>query len=361
MPLANLNLQSVEEFRNFSIDSLFLKDYKVKIGGEKFNIENRFKNMEKIYIVNGIPVSKDLPIGVSIVNLDITEINNYNPLLNFNNKYNGKIWDINFESQRLSDIVIINVITDSNIFIPSNIRYSIEDEGVINILEVTLTQGSSSGVLVNNRREFSIKNSTLNYSSLNESGDENSILFNYYGFVNGGSLNSVNLNNQGFTTMNIWDVDLLTDGSECSVYGVIKLEKNMKHGTICKINHLEKNTFSNQEFRFILDGSSYAMYDGDSTVVNSAKDSSTAQNSKTIMLSNSARIYNKPRLNIYTGEVKATHGASVGRLDGEDIFYLKQRGLKESIIKSLLIDAFVIDLLDKVKSNSFREYLHDKR
>ena len=357
MRLPNIKLNEIEEYKNFSVDILLDKDYDLVSGGI-YNTENIYNDFILIKIVNGIPVYN----GKNIL---ISEHSNKpqakNSFVEINNKFKNIFFNIEIMEEIDKPLLFLNVLTSSNSFIPSNISIIAKNCGQIDILEVLTQEDGVRGVLVNNVREFEIENSTINYSRVDELNNFNSSVFNYNGFVNNGTLKKILLNNSGFININNWNIDLVSSNSNCFIFGVVKLNNSMRHGSVCKINHLAKETNSTQEFRHILDGNSYAMYDGDSTIIGKAKDSSTAQHSKTIMLSNNARIFNKPRLNIYTGEVKAKHGASVGKLDDEDIFYLKQRGLKDTIIKKLLVDAFVIDVIDLVESSKIREYLYDKR
>lgn len=366
MLLPDIKLNSVEEFKNFSLNEIFTKNYSVKSGGDVKDILDIHDNKElekfsKIYVLNGVPSSFDLPTFVEIIKNRVSELETFNPLLNLNNKYNDTTYEIVFNKPTINPVVIINYITETESFVPSNIKYTVKGGGVLNLLEITKQVSGLKNVFMNNRRELSIENSVVNYSRVDDVEDSTSVFYNYNGYVDSGTLNCVSLNNVGYFNMNNWNIDLVSPESTCNVYGVINLKNNSRFGTICKLNHLAPNTVSNQEFRHVLDGNSYGMYDGDSTVLNIAKESSTSQKSKTIMLSDGARILNKPRLNIYTGEVKATHGATVGKLNDDDIFYLKQRGLPDRVIKEMLINAFVIDVLDRIESEKIREYIYDKR
>lgn len=363
MNLPELNLNKIEEFKNFSLNEVFGKEYEVKIGGDipHQNSNDKFKDFLIINIVNGVPVLENISNEIEIKEFSFREVRSYNPIPNLNKDFQSILYEIQFKKCPSKPVVLVNYITDISSFIPGNIRFSVNIGGTINILEVTEGNLDIDEVFINNNREFNINNSFVNYSRADKLNKKSSIFNNYYGYVDNGTLNCISLDNTGSNSMNNWDVDLISADSNCYVSSVIKLKDKMRHGSICKINHLAENSISNQEFRHVLDDDCYAMYDGDSTILNVAKNSSTAQKSRTIMLSDNARILNKPRLNIYTSEVKATHGASVGKLNDDDIFYLKQRGLPDNIIKELLVDAFVIDLINNIESEKIRGYLYDKR
>lgn len=367
MLLPNLELNKIDEFKNFSLNDLFNNEYTIKIDGElpEYNDNSDFFTID---IVNGVPSTRDISDGIEINNLSLGVVDTFNVITNMNIPFQDMGFEIAFTKSLTKPVLVKNFFTGNNSFTPSYIRYTLLNEAKIDLLETCITVNDDNGneatenvVTANNNREFNIVNATLNYSRVDQINEKSTLIFNYFGNIKKGKCTAVTLNNTGLLNMNNWDINLIDKDSFCSVYGVINLKNSMRHGTICKIKHFGKETFSTQEFRHILDGDCYAMYDGDSYIDNKAKDSVTSQNSKAIMLSNGSRILNKPRLNIFTGEVKATHGATVGKLNDDDIFYLKQRGLPFTKIKKILINAFVLDILDKVSCESIREFLYDKR
>ncbi|MGL1892862.1 MAG: SufD family Fe-S cluster assembly protein [Spirochaetaceae bacterium] len=354
MYLPELNLNSIEEFKSFNIDELFKIDCLTKTVPV---VElKKVDGFIQIDIVDGVPRTNNLTEGITISSVKTKKVDSFNPLINLNTTETFKII---FKTSPNKPVAIVNHITGKFSFISSNITYVVLNEVNVDILE-TSNLYNENEVFVNNNRGFNIEYSNVSYSRVEELSNKHNLIYNYNGFVNSGSLDVVTLNQSGNICMNIWDMDLFNEGT-CNVNGVISLKDTMKHGTICKINHKDRETISNQEFRHVLDGRSFAMYDGDSIVLNNAKDSNTSQHSKAIMLSNGARILNKPRLNIFTSEVKAAHGASVGKLNSEDIFYLKQRGFPEVTIKKLLINAFVTDVIDRIKSDIVKEFFNEKK
>lgn len=356
MILPNLNLKQIDEYRSFNIDTLE-KDYQLTVGG---NLSRYFQyeKFDTIDIVNGVPNEAKLPEGVEIEKCQLSLYEGVNPFIDVNKDYNNTSYNIVFTSNTGKPVIINNYYTENQSFIPSNVKITLNNRVKVDILEISNT---SEEILVINNRDFDITNSVLNYSRYDLTGDKTTLIYNYYGEINKGNLNAVTLNNRGYISLNNWDMKLVDPNSECSINGVIKLNERMKHGTVCKIKHLADNTISTQEFRHILDGKSYAMYDGDSYIEGRTEECSSSQVSKSVMLSESARILNKPRLNIFTGEVKATHGASVGKLDMENIFYLKQRGLPEELINEILIEAFTKDILDRIPSELIRERIYEER
>ena len=75
------------------------------------------------------------------------------------------------------------------------------------------------------------------------------------------------------------------------------------------------------------------------------------------MLSGDASVNTKPQLEIFADDVKCSHGCTVGQLDEEGLFYLRSRGIPEDAAKSLLVHAFAIDILEKIKPVAIRNYV----
>lgn len=356
MTFDNLNLNTIEEFKNFNINSLISGEYDLSFGGvlDSFTEDDRF---HCIYIVNGIPNINSLVPGIKVQKEIYLDIESGNPFSKINSKYNNSTYNIILNRNFNKPIMLANYYTLKSGFTPSNIKITLEGDLDIDLIETSNV--SNDNISINNR-EFNLFNSILNYSKIDLDNGKFKQLYNYHVSIGSGGINAITINNRGLLNVNNWNVNLKDDEAECNIYGVIDLKGNMHHGTICKIKHLFKNTKSTQEFRHILNDNSYAMYDGTSSIDNKAKDSVALQQSKTIMLSNNARIYNKPRLNIFTGEVKAKHGASVGKLNDENIFYLRQRGLPENKIREILIRAYVDDYINKISSSVIKEYVYEK-
>lgn len=357
MILSTVDLNKIEEYKNFNIEEIFENNYELAIGGS-IDIKEKYPGFYQINIVNGVPVTSNLPSFLNIEEESIDDISSWNPFININKQYSKKKYNLVFNYSADKPVVIRNVFTTNMGYTPSNIKYTFNKNCRIDLLETTESENSVFCII---NREVELNSAVLNYTSLYSITNDTRIINNYFGNISNSQLNVVTYNYSGNICINNWDLNLLTRNSTADINGIIKLSESMRHGTICKIFHRERETFSSQEFRHILDDKSYAMYDGDSNISDNAVESRSSQQTKTIMLSDNARIYNKPRLNIYTGEVKASHGASVGKLDENEIFYLKQRGLPEATIRKLLINAFMNDIIDRIPSSEIREVLYDKR
>jgi Fe-S cluster assembly protein SufD len=113
-----------------------------------------------------------------------------------------------------------------------------------------------------------------------------------------------------------------------------------------------------QEAKNILEGSARGIFDALIKVEHSAKYTKTKQNSKTILLGEASYMVAKPQLEIYIDELEASHGATIGQLDIEQLFYLRSRGINELEAKKLLIIAFANQLIETIRDKRLQECIN---
>lgn len=128
---------------------------------------------------------------------------------------------------------------------------------------------------------------------------------------------------------------------------------------VCTIVHAEPGATSRQTVRTVLTGKATGSYLGKIQVVKAAQKTDASQSSKALLLSRLATVNTKPELEIHADDVKCAHGATVGELDKNALFYLQSRGLDESEAKSLLTRAFVMSVIDNVQDDAAREKMID--
>ncbi|MCX7879401.1 MAG: Fe-S cluster assembly protein SufD [Ignavibacteria bacterium] len=126
------------------------------------------------------------------------------------------------------------------------------------------------------------------------------------------------------------------------------------------IMHDNPNCISDENFRGILEGRGKAVFTGKIYVERDAQKTNAYQSNKNILLSDEARIHTRPQLEIYADDVKCTHGATAGYLDQDMLFYLKSRGVSHIKAKSLLLNSFVSENIEKIKFNELRDFIKQK-
>lgn len=124
-----------------------------------------------------------------------------------------------------------------------------------------------------------------------------------------------------------------------------------------RIDHAQPNGTSRETYRGVLDGHSRAVFNGKIIVRPGAQKTDARQANHNLLLSRDAEIDTKPQLEIYADDVKCTHGATVGQLDDNQLFYLRARGIAETMARSLLVHAFASDLVERIRVASLRSRL----
>jgi Fe-S cluster assembly protein SufD len=149
----------------------------------------------------------------------------------------------------------------------------------------------------------------------------------------------------------------LDQGSECTLNGLYLADGARHVDTRTTIDHAKPHGTSHELYKGILDGRSSAVFNGKILVRPDAQKTDAKQINKNLVLSEEATINTKPQLEIFADDVRCTHGATVGQLDGESIFYLRSRGIGIEEARRMLIEAFAREIIDGVKAADLREYL----
>jgi Fe-S cluster assembly protein SufD len=157
------------------------------------------------------------------------------------------------------------------------------------------------------------------------------------------------------------DVSVVLDheGAECRVDGLYVVGPDQHSDTHSVIDHKEPHCNSHQLYKGILDGNGRAVFNGKIFVREGAQKTDAMQTNKNLLLSPQARVDTKPQLEIYADDVKCAHGAAVGQIDEEELFYLETRGLNPQLGRSLLTYGFAEEVIGKIKIESIRSQLDE--
>jgi len=137
--------------------------------------------------------------------------------------------------------------------------------------------------------------------------------------------------------------------AEVSLDGIYLPQGEQSHDNTIFIDHVATNCTSHQLYRGVLDGRGHGVFNGHIMVRHGADGSDAHQQNKNLILSDHAEIDTRPRLEIYTDDVKCTHGAAVGQLDDEALLYLRTRGIPMAQARGLLVYAFVQEMVDRIE------------
>jgi Fe-S cluster assembly protein SufD len=153
------------------------------------------------------------------------------------------------------------------------------------------------------------------------------------------------------------DVRLAASGASCSLNGLYLAGGRQHVDVHTRIDHLQAHGTSNEFYKGILDGHGRSVFNGKVVVHPDAQKTDARQSNKNLLLSDDAEADTKPELEIYADDVKCSHGATVGQLDADAVFYLRSRGIDEAAARNLLTLAFAREIIEQVKVPALRSYL----
>ena len=293
--------------------------------------------------------------------IKIINLSEDNSLLSLNNCFSNKIHNILLKKNySFKKPLIIYQITNkkvSNTNINFQLKFELEENSSIKI--INLSDDNSEKNFINNLFNFNLgKNAILknykvdkksntdikyDYSSINQK--ENSISETFI-FSSGSDYkkNEVSCNLEG-------------QYSSAFINGIHLLSKNKHHEIRTNTNHLCENTKSYQLIKSVIDDSSKSVYQGKIYVDSKAQKTDGYQLSKAVLLNEQAEFNAKPELEIYADDVKCSHGSASGSLDEASIFYLMSRGLDQKTAKKLLINGFLLDVVEKITDEEIKKLI----
>ncbi len=134
-------------------------------------------------------------------------------------------------------------------------------------------------------------------------------------------------------------------------------EQHMDNHT--RVNHLKPNTQSLEDYRGVIDDKARCVFNGKVYVAQDAQQIDAQQSNNNLLLSNKAEIDTKPELEIYADDVKCAHGATIGQMDKNALFYLRSRGISEAVARTLLTFAFAESVITRFEVDAVRQRVHD--
>lgn len=162
--------------------------------------------------------------------------------------------------------------------------------------------------------------------------------------------------NGGFTR-NLVQTDLLQPGCRSDLNGLYLVDSNQHIDNQVLVNHHAPDCHSMQLYKGILDDQARAVFSGSIKVNRQAQQTRAFQTNKNLLLTDEAKANTQPHLEIYADDVKCSHGATIGQLDPEAMFYLRSRGLCERSARQLMMFAFAHEVVEKISIDLLRERL----
>jgi len=202
------------------------------------------------------------------------------------------------------------------------------------------------------------ENAKLNHICVQNKGEKSALLNStFIHQLNSSELTSNILTlNSGFIR-NELDITSCGEGIKTELYGIFLVDKTQFVENHTFIDHAKPGSYSNELYKGILDDKAKAVFSGKVLVRKDAQKTNAFQSNKNILLTDEATIFTKPHLEIYADDVKCSHGATVGQLDQDAMFYLRSRGLGDDCARMLLMYAFADEVINKIPIDALRNRL----
>lgn len=169
---------------------------------------------------------------------------------------------------------------------------------------------------------------------------------------------SHSFNMGGALVRNDINAELNDEGIECTLNGLYFANSGQLVDNHTSIDHAMPHCNSHELYKGIIDGNGRGVFNGKIFVKQDAQKTDAKQTNQTLLLSDEAQINTKPQLEIYADDVKCTHGATVGQLSDEALFYMRSRGIGQEEARNLLIYAFASDIVSRIKVEPVRDQLN---
>ena len=365
--LENWKFSDLNQIIKSNIGELtFYNDYKKENQIDKIELISELEH-NKIIIVDGKIEKIDFKfedkdkIEILVEQGEETIKENINSLINLNNAFSNKFCKIIIKKNySLKKPLVIYHSTNKNTQSKntnSRIDFKLEENACLRLIDIFKDNSEKnflniyynfeldkSSILKNYKIDKSINNN-VKYSYNNVKQEANSISETF--ILSSGSKffkNEINCDLQG-------------QHSSAFVNGIFDLDDENHHEIKSNINHLVENTKSYQLVKSVLEKKSKAVYQGKIFVSSEAQKTDGYQLSNAILLSENSEFNAKPELEIYADDVKCSHGSSSGSLDENSIFYLMSRGLNYKEAKKLLINGFLLDVIEKITDEEIKNLI----
>jgi Fe-S cluster assembly protein SufD len=150
---------------------------------------------------------------------------------------------------------------------------------------------------------------------------------------------------------------LAGEGGECLINGLFLGTGRQHLDNFMHVEHAAPHCSSRQFYNGILDGQAHGVFHGRIVVHKDAQKTDAKQTNRNLLLNDDAQIDTKPQLEIYADDVKCTHGATIGQIDENALFYLRSRGISETEARRLLLLAFAEECLERMQAGAAREHV----
>ena len=365
--LENWKFSDLNQIIKSNIGELtFYNDYKKENQIDKIELISELEH-NKIIIVDGKIEKIDFKfedkdkIEILVEQGEETIKENINSLISLNNAFSNKFCKIIIKKNySLKKPLVIYHSTNKNTQSKntnSRIDFKLEENACLRIIDIF--KDNSEKNFLNIYYNFELDKSSILKNYKIDKSINNNVKYSYNHVKQ--EANSISetfiLSSGSKFFKNEINCDLLGQHSSAFVNGIFDLDDENHHEIKSNINHLVENTKSYQLVKSVLEKKSKAVYQGKIFVSSEAQKTDGYQLSNAILLSENSEFNAKPELEIYADDVKCSHGSSSGSLDENSIFYLMSRGLNYKEAKKLLINGFLLDVIEKITDEEIKNLI----
>lgn len=254
-------------------------------------------------------------------------------------------------------IQLVNIMTgDNDRLVFQRNLIVVEDNAQLKVMLCDHTISPQKFVINNLTEVFANENSVFDIYNIQNQHNLTTQVAGMY--INQKRYSNVLTNNltlhSGITRNNI-RVTLDDENCESHVYGLYLSDKNQHVDNYSFIDHAKPHCQSFELFKGVMDDSASAAFTGRVLVRPDAQQTNAYQSNNNLLLTENAKVNSKPQLEIYADDVKCSHGATVGQLDDEAMFYLRARGINENEGRILLMFAFAYEVIEKIRVEPLKE------
>ncbi len=372
-----------ENYRNFNIADIFSTEFgnvlqnKTNIDlNEYFKCEVENMDAEVVLVSNGMyyDQNKVLPNNAIVCSLKEAQTKHRDIFEKYYNTSAANFGDgfVNLSTMLADDGLFV--------YIPDNVRLEktlqiinlnhgfgsknivkrnlivLGENSSLSVVVCDHTLNSSSNFVIDTTESFIGKGSKLTHYTIQNEPDKSSLVSNHLAELQGNAnIESFVLTLHGGIVRNNLRIRFNGEHSDANLLGLYLIDRKQYVDNYTLIEHLVPNCNSNELYKGILDEQARGSFMGKIIVHEGAQKTAAYQTNRNLCLTGDARMTTKPQLEIYADDVQCSHGATVGQLDEEALFYLRQRGISTKEAKLMLMFAFANDILMNMHIEPLKE------
>ena len=315
-----------------------------KISFEKF-FSSEFKYLDNYeFDIMGLKTIKDTKVYES-------------GLFHITNNFHNEQKIITINTNILEPIFIIHKLNDDDTFYTNSLKIEVKKGIKATFVEVFINKSKNSAYSVNRTIHLE-EDAQLEYAKIQDISEGNFLVLNTD--INQEENSNLKITNFEYGNGFIVNTFLNNMNEKKAVYslnGLIKSQDESNTSNLIKTIHNNSNTLSDVNYKHSLKDKARAVFKVKSIVEKTAPFSKAYQNTNTILLSNDAVIFAQPHLEILIDELEASHGATTGTLDDEQLLYLQSRGISKDKAYEMLLDAFEGKIYDNIDDEQIKEFV----